>query len=175
MTARRIYTWAPNGTLHVRRFGKSPKVIRPLADELTKLLLDIRPDLGVPAMRAAVHAWAWAEAMGAIFRFELDELGLFDEDGEPRQNLLTWETRLARRAELARSRLGLDPASYAQVRRDMLDGDQGEATLQRLREQGAKTIAARQAELDAARPSIDDLTPDLTRTTETVEALREHQ
>lgn len=116
----RNYKWATaeRGNVLALRYGAhSRRTIEPLSDELAAALLEERPDLG--AFRFAVSAWAVAETRAAMLRAELDERGIVDDDGTPRESLLKWLHTAERRAAEERKALGLDPTARARLERDV--------------------------------------------------------
>ncbi|GAA2181957.1 hypothetical protein GCM10009847_25640 [Leucobacter tardus] len=92
---------------------RSPRVYSQLAAALVAGLIEQRPDL--TAHPEALASWGDAEARAALLRSYLDEHGMFGDDGDPRDKLLTQLDRFERRAADARQRLGLDPRSEAEL------------------------------------------------------------
>jgi hypothetical protein len=82
--------------------------LAPIAAELEQGILEEAPWCGRPAFRAAVTAWAWAEASCVLYRQHFAEKGLADESGEPLSGLVRWD-RSESRAAMLRSKLALDP------------------------------------------------------------------
>jgi hypothetical protein len=106
-------------------------------------LLAERPDLG--GYRAAVQAWAVAEAQCHLLRKYADTHGLLDESGEP-----LGFTRLAMqvesRAEKARAVLGLDPVSEARLAVSRAAATNLAVDLEGLAAEGRRIIAAQSVE-----------------------------
>lgn len=110
----RGYSWppaAPGNTLALKHGAHSPSVYEPIAAELVAAVIAEREDV-VP-YRHAVEAWADAEARAALLREHLakDDVGMLDDEGEPREGLLKWLVQFEKRAEAGRQRLGLDPSA----------------------------------------------------------------
>lgn len=120
----RGYSWPPlelGNTLSVRHGAHSPR----LADERARRILDelsAEPPAWLESCdRAALAAWATAEARTELLREWLSKRAPLRRDGKPwpaEDLLLRWE----RRAADARARLGFDPASRARIRRDNVTG-----------------------------------------------------
>jgi len=108
--------FAPGNTLALRSGHRAPRVYGSLAEHLVAGLAEDRPDL--TRYPEALAAWATAEAQTALLRRHLEEVGLMDEEGQPRKGLLDWLVRLENLAARQRSTLGLDPRSEAQLARE---------------------------------------------------------
>jgi len=97
--------------------ARTPRVYGELARELAAGLTAERPDLD--RYPEAVAAWATAEAQAALIREHLEDVGPIDPaSAEPRTSVLDLLSRTEKRAEAARSRLGLDPRSEASLARE---------------------------------------------------------
>ena len=96
----------------------SDRVTDPVAKELVGVVLAQVSYLGDPSYEPAVWAWARAEARVLVLAKWLDENGTLDENGVPRPALSALKD-FERLASTARSRLGLDPLSRAQLGRDV--------------------------------------------------------
>lgn len=93
---------------------RSPRVYGEVSKALAAELAEARPDLA--AYPEALASWADAEARAALLRAHLDTHGTIDPaSGELRQSLLSALDRFERRAAAARSQLGLDPRSEAEL------------------------------------------------------------
>ena len=147
----RGYSWpsAESGnTLALKHGAHSPRVYKPIAAELVTAVLNERQDLA--PYRHAVEAWADAEGRAALLREHLakDDVGMLDDQGEPREALLKWLVQFEKRAEAGRRRLGLDPRSHAELLRQRVEAQRSAVDLEALRERGAGIVAGR-AELEA--------------------------
>lgn len=101
---------------NVQRLGsgyRSPRVYSSVATALVAGLTEQRADLR--AFPEALASWGDAEARAALLRKHLDDIGLVDTTGEPRESLLRQLDRFERRASGARVQLGLDPRSEAEL------------------------------------------------------------
>jgi len=114
--------WAPEvargNDLATKHGAWSQKVVDPVAHELVSVLLDQVGYLTDPSYEAAIQAWARHEARVLVLAAWLDEHGPLDDDGNPRPALSALKD-FERLAASARSRLGLDPMSRAQLGRDI--------------------------------------------------------
>ncbi len=154
----------------------------PEAEALIAMTIEVHDWLARPEFQSALRRWAFAEVRIERVQAWLDTRGLLDgRTGQPRPAALYLE-KLESTAARARTALGFSPASFADIQAKVAQASGAtDAALARLREQGAKGIAARQAELaaqrelEAARLTVDDLTPDLTREAITVEATNERR
>lgn len=133
----RGYSWkqAEGGNTIAQKHGAfSDRVVDPVARELVGVVLTQVSYLGDPSYEPAVWAWARAEARVLVLSKWLDENGTLDADGVPRPALSALKD-FERLASTARSRLGLDPLSRAQLGRD---------------------VAAQQVDLARLMSSLDD-------------------
>lgn len=155
---------------------RSPRVYSAVASALVAGLVESRPDLaGYPE---ALASWSDAEARAALLRRHLDEHGLVDPAGEPRESLLRQLDRFERRAADARQRLGLDPRSEAELAllraRAMREGQlapqvslnalaaQGRAALDRAADPVRATLEQIRAEAETSAqpaPTTEEPTP----------------
>jgi hypothetical protein len=112
--------WAPfePGNLVAQRHGAFSRFVLDEADELATTIAEHAPHLAyadAPALRDYAVAQARAWRLAAY----VEEHGELDDDGAPRPALRALSEWLAR-AEKARARLGLDPASRAALAVDEL-------------------------------------------------------
>jgi hypothetical protein len=147
----RGYSWPPaepGNKLALKHGAHSPAVYEPIAAELVAAVIDEREDLR--PYRHAVEAWADAEARAALLREHLakDDVGMLDDDGEPREGLLKWLIHFERRAEAGRRRLGLDPRSHAELLRQRVEAQRSAVDLEGLRERGAQIVDGRAEEIE---------------------------
>lgn len=114
--------WAPQikkgETLAQKHGAFSDRVVDPVARELVAVVLAQVSYLSDPSYEPAVWAWGRAEARVLVLSKWLDENGTLDENGVPRPALSALKD-FERLASTARSRLGLDPLSRAQLGRDV--------------------------------------------------------
>jgi hypothetical protein len=114
--------WAPQirpgETLAQKHGAFSERVVDPVAKELVGVVLAQVAYLSDPSYEPAVWAWARAEARVLVLSKWLDENGTLDANGVPRPALTALKD-FERLASTARSRLGLDPLSRAQLGRDV--------------------------------------------------------
>ena len=114
--------WAPQikpgETLAQKHGAFSDRVVDPVARELVGVVLAQVSYLGDPSYEPAVWSWARSEARVLVLSKWLDENGTLDENGVPRPALTALKD-FERLASTARSRLGLDPLSRAQLGRDV--------------------------------------------------------
>jgi len=105
-------------TVALRHGAYSTRVVEPLAARFVAELEASEPSWVEAVDRAAVDAWAVAEARAVTLRAWIDEHGLLDSAGKPTPaaELLLRVERVA--AEM-RSRLGLDPLSRGRLGRDV--------------------------------------------------------
>jgi hypothetical protein len=98
----------------------SRRVVDPIAAELVaEVLADPSTTyLDQPRYTAALRSWSRCEARVLLLAAALDRRGLEDADGNPSPWLAALE-RAEGAAERARSRLGLDPTSFARLAHDV--------------------------------------------------------
>lgn len=136
---------------------RAPRVYSQVAAALVVGLIEQRPELA--SYPETLASWSDAEARAALLRKHLDDIGMIDTDGTPRESLLRQLERFERRAADARARLGLDPRSEAELAllraRAMREGQLAPAVdLDALRAQGRAVLGADdpvQAALDRVR------------------------
>lgn len=112
------------------------------------------PDhLRTAAFASAAAAWARAEAIAeAVFDY-MTSMSIEDMIAPPmpgtRAPIDTWRATDAHASRL-RSKLGLDPGSYARIRRDLGIADRAEdAALERLSQTGAGLVTRRAEAIEA--------------------------
>ncbi len=119
MTAndRRAPAFDAGNAVALQHGAYSSRVVEPVAVRLAAELEAASPEWLADVDRAAVDAYARAEARVEVLARWLDEHGMLADDGKvrPAADLLV---RLERLAADARSRLGLDPLSRARLGRD---------------------------------------------------------
>lgn len=86
----------------------------PTAEALAKGLVDVAPWTERPAFAATVASWSKAEAQCQLLHAYLDDVGLLDDNGEPRPALNTLNTTETRANNL-RQQLGLTPVALAKL------------------------------------------------------------
>lgn len=142
--------WPANNFGAVVSGHRSPRVYGELARLLTEGLIADRPDLA--AYPEAVAAWATAEAQAALLRRHLDNQGILDDNGNPRQKLIDSLRHVERQALRHREVLGLDPRSEASLARDRAAASVLAVDLQALAERGRQALDARHADPHEAEP-----------------------
>jgi hypothetical protein len=139
--ARELQRIEPRG-VYARR-------IRPLAEEIARVLPEVAPWTARPAFDSAVRSLAWAEAEVVLLRARIDEQGILGEDGQPHA-AVTLLQRLETQASTLRAELGLTPQALARLLSSFATvatarADNGESAA--LKAEGQRIIAARQATL----------------------------
>ena len=149
----RGYSWPPfqDGNAAARVHGaRSEREIGPRAVEIMTALLEdpAQPDhVRSPVFRHHVWAWARAESVAGLLFDYLAGLS-FDEMVTPRlaatrSPVDLWKVADGHAGRL-RSSLGLDPAGYAKIRRDLgLSQRASEEALEQLSAAGAAIVAKR--------------------------------
>lgn len=139
--------------------GRPTMAVLEEAETLIAETIDAHPWLARPEFRATVRRWAIAEVRCDRLTEYLDTAGMLDAHGRPRpatKLLLSAETTASR----ARAALGFDPASFAAIRKTVVEADSAQAALDAGLAEGRKAIARRGAELQAARqpeaPAIEE-------------------
>jgi hypothetical protein len=148
--------WRPLVAGHVKTLTsghRAPRVYGPLAQMLAAGLETDRPDLA--AYPETVAAWATAEAVAALLRRHLAEVGTVDLDTkQPRTTTLTELHRAENSAAKHRATLGLDPRSEAALARERAEVATLVVDLEALAERGRQALAARE---QAGLPAPPDL------------------
>lgn len=144
--------FAKGNSMSVKGGGRSPRVYGALASQLTAGLLEDRPDLA--AYPEAVAAWATAEAKAALFRRHLEEVGILNDDGEPRTSALHYANVAENGAAKHRAVLGLDPHSEASLARERASATALGVDLAVLAERGRAVLDAREAAGIAPPPDV---------------------
>src|SRR5699024_5531339 len=83
--------FSENNVVSLQSGYRSPRVYSAVSAGLVAGIVDDRPDLR--KYPEALAAWADAEARAALLRRHLDEIGIIDDDGQPRTslvNMLRW-------------------------------------------------------------------------------------
>jgi hypothetical protein len=117
----RGYSWkqAEKGNVLAQKHGAySDRVTDPDQKALVKFVIQEVGYLADPSYEPAVCAWARHEARVLALSAYLDKHGPLDADGVPRPALAALKD-FERLAASARTRLGLDPLSRAQLGRDV--------------------------------------------------------
>jgi len=96
----------------------SPSIRDPVADQIVSLAVEHAPHLADPTFTAEVAAWSRAEAACLLIGRYLDEHGVLDDDGEPR-NATKELTRFEKLAADRRIQLGLTPLARARISADL--------------------------------------------------------
>jgi hypothetical protein len=153
VTAEDLEPWQrppfePGHTLSLKHGAHSERVYGPIAQALVAAVADERPDL--LDYRHAVEAWADAEARAGLLRAHLENVGMFDGDGEPRESVLKWLSRFEKLAIDHRQRLGLDPRSHAELLRQRVEAQRSAVDLEGLKARGAEIVAGRADDVSEA-------------------------
>lgn len=133
----------------------SPAKIKPRAEAIINSVLEdpLMPGhLRSPAFRYALQAWAEAEAASSLLYDWIAEQSIetlvFPRLGATRAPIELWQT-MAKTAATLRGKLGLDPASYSKISKNLgLEKKAAEDGLTLLATAGAAIVAAR-AEITA--------------------------
>ena len=148
------YRWPqfePGHETRLEHGARAARHVDPIAAELASALLEDRPELA--SYPEAVMAWARAEARCVLFADWHARRGFLDEDtGEMRGGSKVGQFE-AQAANL-RTRLGLDPASDASLRKAQAEAITLTAGLVAIRERGRAALEQRRAQL-AALPGTD--------------------
>lgn len=144
--------FAPGNSVALSGGWRSPRVYGEMAQHLAAGLAEARPDL--TAYPEAVAAWATIEAQAALLRRRLADVGVLDDDGEPRSGLLRWLHSFENAAAKHRATLGLDPRSEAQLAKERAEAAHLAVDLSALAERGRAAMAA---QAEAGQPEPPDL------------------
>ena len=153
----RGYSWPPaepGNVLALQHGAYSPRHVLPKAAEIEAALL---ADAEIPAwlrtaqFAAARKAWAEAEAIADLLLTWLATLGMTElttpRKAATKSPVDLWRSAHSHASNL-RSKLGLDPVSYARIAKDLGIGAQAsEEALSRLAETGKAIRERREAEL----------------------------
>jgi hypothetical protein len=120
--ARQRKPFAPGNQLAVKHGIYSLTMVQPIAEEFIETLR-ADPELAYLATRAfaaALQAWARAEARIALMEAYMDTMNMGEatRTDTSRTSVMEQMLNLEDRAERARGRLGLDPRSAQQIRKD---------------------------------------------------------
>lgn len=117
-------------TVAMKHGARSPRVVEPVAAALREQALKAAPYLADPRWTGELEAWSRAEArVQILLAWEERVGGPLAEDGSPRSHLVELE-RAERRAQNARDRLGLNPASAARLASYLASAQRGPSLLQ---------------------------------------------
>lgn len=115
--AARHVDFEPGNTVALRAGAWSPRVVEPIAAALIASAATDAPWLLEPKYRAAVEAWARAEAQAQLLDSWLTAKGMHDSQGRLRGTEAALH-RAESRAANARTSLGITPLSAARLGRD---------------------------------------------------------
>jgi hypothetical protein len=96
----------------VARRGACAREVRPVAEEIARVLPNVAPWTAGPAFDGALQSLAWVEAQAILLRQWIDEHGMLDHDGQPRAAAALLQ-QLEARASTLREELGLTPQALA--------------------------------------------------------------
>jgi hypothetical protein len=136
----------------IERRGTFARQIRPIAEEITRMLPEVAPWTGRPPFDGALRSLSWVEAQVVLLRGWIDEHGVLGDDGQPRAAALLLQ-RLENQASTLRAELGLTPQALARLLSSLATvatagGD--DRGLRALKAEGQRIVAARQASLGPA-------------------------
>lgn len=156
----RGYSWPPfqpGHTLSMRHGAKSARMVAPIAEQMASELSAAAPWTSGAQFAPTVAAWAWAEAQAQLVRQHLDEIGLLDEDGQPR-GAANFLDRVEGRAAKLRAELGLTPASMVKLLGGLSSIDAGAAQggLEALKAAGRQIRTAAELPAGSESPGVDD-------------------
>jgi len=136
--------------------GRSPRIYNAVARLLAQGLVEERPDLA--EFPEAVAAWAEAEAIVALLRRHVAEVGAIDpETNQPRESSLDRLSKAERNAAKMREPLGLDPISNAKLTKERASAAHGVVDLAAIAARGREALAARTIEGEASFVDHDDI------------------
>jgi hypothetical protein len=133
----------------IERRGTFARQIRPIADEIARMLPEVAPWTARPAFDRALQSLAWVEAQVALLRGWVDEHGIIGEDGQLRPAVSLLE-RLETQASTLRAELGLTPQALARLLSSLASvatAGADEGGLAALEAEGQRIISARHGEL----------------------------
>jgi hypothetical protein len=136
----------PGNDLGVTHGAKSTSHWLPPAQALAEELVTVAPWTARPAFTATVASWSKAEAQSQLLHAYLDDIGLLDEDGQPRPAVAMLDRTEIRAANL-RQALGLTPLALAKLLQSLAavaasNGDTG--SLDAVRAEGRRIAEAHQ-------------------------------
>ncbi len=128
----------PGNEKGLKHGANSPRRVAPIAARLRTELADAAPWTNVPTFASVVAAWAQAEAQCVLLRSYFDEVGLLDDEGNPRPGMIQLD-RCESRAAALRRELGLTPAAWAKLvqRLGTTDGEAAARGIEALQAIGA--------------------------------------
>jgi hypothetical protein len=142
-------TAAAGVTRRVEKRGTFARRIRPIAEEIARMLPEVAPWTARPAFDGAVRSLAWVEAQIMVLREWIDEHGILDDDGHP-QDAVTLLQRFEPQAWTLRAELGLTPQALARLLSSLATvatAGADEGGLAALEAEGQRIFAARQDEV----------------------------
>jgi hypothetical protein len=142
VTARELRRIAPRGAF--------ARKVRPVAEEIARMLPEVAPWTARPAFDGALRSLAWVDAQVVLLRGWIDERGILGADGQP-QPAAALLQRLETQASTLRAELGLSPQALAKLLGSLAKvatagGDND--GLAALRAEGQRIATARQATTD---------------------------
>jgi hypothetical protein len=132
-----------NERVELTHGATSSRVVMPVAEDLERQLLEVRPDLAGVEFAAALRAWSIAEAKCQLLRVYADDHGVLDpESGKPLAYTGYAET-CERTAVKAREKLGLDPMSSAKLAHERAEAAGSSITLEQIAARGREALDGR--------------------------------
>lgn len=166
-------TWdTPGATRQWPPFGKGSQAalkhgansemkITERIEEIQEDLLDSAPWLRNPAFRHTVDAWLYVEAQCSLLRDFLDNHGMDSKKGA---GFVDFMDRCENRASRLRRELGLTPAGYLKIVRDIAEAVKAaDGNLDALDEKGKAIFRTQAAELRALREQLHEAREETTR------------
>jgi hypothetical protein len=150
----RGYSWEPfkpGNFAGVRHGARSPRIVSPIAEELTEEIRKAAPWLKRDAFAPAVQSLAWVQAQLYLLRGFVDEHGPLTEDGEVR-HVMHLMGQLERQGARLMAECGMTPASQANLLSTLAGvlGQAGGDALKALREEGARIVTEHRRQLTAS-------------------------
>ncbi len=153
----RGYSWeafTDGNAAAVRHGAYSERAVDPLARLAHATLKEAAPWITAPAFSHSLAALSRVTAQVTLVDRYVTDVGPLDADGKPRA-AVELQVRLERLAADLRSRLGLDPSSYAKIQAD-LAGAARDVGLEALRAEGEAILRARDLRLEGSGRDADD-------------------
>lgn len=106
------------GNVLSRKHGATSKrAITPVAQRLAELVVSIAPAMA--AFPLEVDLFARTYAVVLLLDVHLDEVGVLDDDGAPRESLLKWRASFARQSMTQLREMGLTRKAAAELQLDV--------------------------------------------------------
>jgi hypothetical protein len=110
----------PKGhVLTLRHGAHSQRAVTPVAEMVAQLVVQVAPALSVPAYRFSVDLFSRAYAKVLLLEAELDRVGVTDDNGGPREELLKQSQAASRLAMQLLREMGLTRKVAAELQLDL--------------------------------------------------------